>query len=111
MNPLLTALIVFVLILGGILAGAGLRKSLPDEHLSAESKDVIRLGSGLVATIAALVLSLLISSAKGSFDVQRNEIRQMTANLILLDRTLDRYGPETRAIRADLRAAVEPWIG
>src|SRR5260370_2802529 len=64
MNPLLTASIVLALILGGILAGTALRKALPDAHLSPESKDVIRLGSGLVATMAALVLSLLISSAK-----------------------------------------------
>ncbi len=83
---------------------------MPDEHLSQESKDVIRLGSGLVATMAALVLSLLISSAKTSFDTQRNEIRQMTANVILLDRTLEGYGPETRAIREQLRDTVEPWI-
>ncbi len=109
MNPLLTASIVLALILGGILAGTALRKALPDEHLSPEAKDVIRLGSGLVATMAALVLSLLISSAKGSFDTQRNEIRQMSANVILLDRTLAAYGPETRAIREHLRAAVEPW--
>ena len=110
MHALLIACVVFVLILAGIAAGTALRKALPDEHLSQESKDVIRLGSGLIATMAALVLSLLISSAKTSFDTQRNEIRQMTANIILLDRTLEGYGPETRPIRNEVRAAIEPWI-
>jgi uncharacterized protein DUF4239 len=110
MNPLLTALGVLVLILAGVFAGTALRKALPDEHLSPESKDVIRLGSGLVGTMAALVLSLLISSAKSSFDTQRNEIRQMTANIILLDRTLESYGAETKSIREDVRASIEPWI-
>jgi hypothetical protein len=110
MNPLLTALVVFALILAGVFVGTALRKAVPNEHLSQESKDVIRLGSGLVATMAALVLSLLISSAKTSFDTQRNEIRQMTANIILFDQTLESYGPETRQIRSNVRASIEPWI-
>jgi len=111
MNPLLTALGMFALIMAGVFAGTALRKALPNEHLSQESMDVIRLGSGLIATMAALVLGLLTSSAKNSFDTQRNEIRQMTANIILLDRTLQNFGPETKSLREDIRASIEPWIG
>jgi hypothetical protein len=111
MNPLLTAFSVFALIMVGVFTGTALRRALPDEHLSQESKDVIRLGSGLIGTMAALVLGLLTSSAKASFDTQRNEIRQMTANVILLDRTLQNYGPETKPIREAIRASIEPWIG
>ena len=46
---------------------------LPEHHLSAESKDVIKLGMGLTATMTAVVLALLTNAAKGSYDIQRNE--------------------------------------
>ena len=81
-----------------------------DLHLNDHAKDVIRLGTGLVATISALVLGLLISSANTSFEAQRNEVRQMAANFILLDQLLDRYGPETRPIRQMIRAGIEPLV-
>ncbi len=76
-----------------------LRLILPEHHLSAESKDVIKLGMALTATMSALVLALLINSAKSSFDAQRNEITQISANIILLDRILAHYGPETKEAR------------
>ncbi len=76
-----------------------LRLILPEHHLSAESKDVIKLGMALTATMSALVLALLINSAKSSYDAQRNEVTQMAANIILLDRVLAHYGPETKEAR------------
>jgi len=83
-----------------------LRPILPEHHLSADSKDVIKMGTGLTATMAALVLALLIASAKGSHDAQRNEVTQISANVILLDRVLAHYGPETKAARDLLRRYV-----
>ena len=77
--------------------GMALRLILPEHHLSADSKDVIKMGTGLTATMAALVLALLIASAKSSYDAQRNEVTQL--NVILLDRVLAHYGPETKATR------------
>jgi hypothetical protein len=68
-------------------------RKLPKHHLSEESQDVVRLGSGLVATIAALVIGLLIAAAKSSFDLQSGQVKQMTADLILLDNLLSEYGP------------------
>jgi hypothetical protein len=79
---------------------------LPEHHLSEDSKDVVRLGTGLIATISALVLGLLIASAKSSYDTQNGQIRQITADVILLDRLLSNYGPEARSLREDLRATV-----
>jgi hypothetical protein len=110
MSPWAIALVVCGFMLAGALFGVLLRKILPAEHLNEHSKDVIRLGCGLVATISALVLGLLITSAKNTYDTQRNEIRQMTANVILLDSQLKRYGPETRPARQSLRDAIEPAI-
>jgi hypothetical protein len=109
LSPLATALIACVLTLAGSLGGAALRRALPEDHLNADARDVIRLGAGLVATIAALVLGLLISSAKSSYDTKHSELRQMTASIIFLDRTLQQYGPETAAIRGLLRRAIDPW--
>jgi uncharacterized membrane protein len=99
MSALTLSGIVFVLTLGGIFLGTLLRRALPKHHLNSHAKDVVRLGAGLIATIAALVLGLLIASAKGSFDTQTGQVRQITADLILLDNILAQYGPEARAIR------------
>ena len=66
MSSLALSGIIFLLVLGGVLLGALLPHTLPQHHLSKESQDVVRLGVGLIATIGALVLSLLISSARSA---------------------------------------------
>ncbi len=81
------------------MVGLWLHAVLPEHHLDDDSRDIVKLGTGLVATISALVLSLLISSAKTSFDKMNDELVQSGARLIQLDRTLAAYGPETRDIR------------
>jgi hypothetical protein len=91
--------IVFACTFGGALVGMTLRALLPERHLTAETKEVVKLGTGLIATLSALVLGLLIASAKSSFDAQRTGFQQLSANLILLDRMLARYGPETKEAR------------
>jgi hypothetical protein len=106
MSSMATSWIIFGCVFGGVLVGMFLRAILPDRHLSPESKDVVKLGMGLIATMAALVLSLLIASAKSSFDTQRSELAQVSANIILLDRVLALYGPETKDIRKALRDIV-----
>jgi hypothetical protein len=79
---------------------------LSGHHLSTDAKDVVRLGTGLIGTIAALVLGLLIASAKSSYDTQSTQIKQMTANIILLDHLLGQYGSETGEVRNLLRRGV-----
>ena len=103
MNPLVIALIMLAVVFGGALFGLWLQKVLPDQHLSTETKDVVRLATALVATISALVLGLLVSSAKGSFDRFDDELTQNAARVVMLDRTLDEYGPQTRDIRDALK--------
>jgi hypothetical protein len=100
------ASLVFACLCAGAALGLFLRSRLPEEHLSADSRDVVKLAMGLVATMAALVLGLLTASAKGSFDTQTNEMQQSAAQIILLDRALAQYGPETHAVREMLRQAV-----
>ena len=110
MNTTLTALIVFGCLVGAVLLGRGLRRMLPQEHLSADSRDVIKLAIGLVATMSALVLGLLVSSAKGSYDTERSEVIQMAAKVAFLDRLLTVYGPEAAEARVRFHDAVKEAV-
>jgi hypothetical protein len=110
MTPFVLSCVIFLLVLGGILVGTALRRVLPDHHLSKETQDVVRLGAGLIATIAALVLGLLIGGAKGSFDVRSTQVKQLTANIILLDNLLAQYGPDAIPLRRQVREAINPLI-
>lgn len=96
---------VFACAFGGALLGLLLQGALPRHHLSNESKDVVRLGMGLVVTLTAIVLGLLIASAKESFDAQGREMTELAANVILLDRLLAHDGSMTRPARDLLRRA------
>jgi hypothetical protein len=98
-SPLAISVVIFACVFGGALAGMGLRSRLPEHHRSTETRDVVKLGMGLVATMSALLLGLLISSAKSSYDTQRSELTQVTSRLVFLDHVLAHYGPETRGIR------------
>jgi hypothetical protein len=108
MSALALSCLIFVLTLGGIFLGALLRHALPERHLSKDSQDVVRLGVGLIATLAALLLGLLIAAAKSSFDTQSTQVRQITADIILLDYLLAEYGPEARPIREQMRNVIGP---
>jgi len=106
MNDIAIRLIVLACVFGAALLGIFLRAVLPEQHLSADSKDTVRLGMGMVATMAALVLGLLVASAKNFYDTQNSDLTQLSANVILLDRVLAHYGPETKEARDLLRGAV-----
>lgn len=108
MSPLALSCVIFLLVLGGIFIGSAFRRALPEHHLSKETQDVVRLGAGLTATIAALVLGLLIGGAKGAFDTRSSQVKQLTANVILLDNLLAQYGPEATPVRKLLRGAINP---
>jgi len=106
MNAIAIRLFVFACVFGAALFGMFLRTVLPEQHLTADSKDTVRLGMGTIATMAALVLGLLVASAKNFYDTQSSDLTELSANVILLDRILACYGPETKEVRDLLRAAV-----
>src|SRR5512143_2627934 len=106
MSPIAISLIAFAIIFGGTLLGMFLRPLLQEHHLSGDSKDVMKLGTGMIATMAALVLSLLIGSAKGTFDTMNNGLKQTGVKLSLLDYAMAQYGPETREAREILRRSL-----
>jgi hypothetical protein len=108
MNDLLISLLVFAVIFGGALVGVAVRPLLSERHLQPDSKDVVKMATGLIGTLAALVLGLLIASAKSSFDQKTSQVRQVTAQIILLDDLLAQYGPEAIPVRTRLRQGIEP---
>ena len=107
MSSIAISLIVFAFVFGGVLLGMFLHAVLPHHHLEIESKDIMKLGTGLVGTMAALILGLLVASAKGSYDAESAELTQMSANVDMLDRILALYGPETKDARLLLQGSVE----
>jgi hypothetical protein len=98
--------IVFACVIGGALLGMLLRAVLPEHHLSTDAKDIVKLAMGLIGTMAALVLGLLIAAAQSTFREQRSDIMQLSAHIIVLDHLLAQYGPETQEARAVLRSVV-----
>ena len=103
MSPLAVASIVLGCSFGASIVGMVLHVKLPDRHLDPDSRDVVKLVMSLIATVAALVLSLLIASAHTSFELQSSELKGLSAEVILLDRALEYYGTDAKQLRDQLR--------
>jgi hypothetical protein len=93
-----------------VLVGRGFRLIVRDHHLDPDTRDVVKLAMGLVATMSALLLGLLVSSAKGSYDTVRSEVIQMAAKIAFLDRVLTIYGAEAAETRGQFHHAVDEAI-
>jgi hypothetical protein len=102
--------IAFACVSAATVLGFLLHDILPRDHLSEGSKDTVKLGMGMVATLAALVLGLLIGFATDSFNKMSSEVQHTAAKLILLDRVLGHYGPEAKEIRDLLRRSTASRI-
>ena len=107
MSTIIISLITFVFTFAGSLCGLFLRFMLPDNHLNEDARDVVKLGGGLIATMAALILGLLINSAHNSLDTISNELTQTSTTIVELDQTLASYGPQTAELRQLLRKCVD----
>ncbi len=110
MSSISIALLSAGCIILGALIGLGLQRLLPGSHLGKETQDVVKLSAGMIATLTALVLGLLVSSAKSSFDTMNTSLVQSSAKMILLDRALARFGPETTAVREQFKHGVAATI-
>jgi hypothetical protein len=100
----LIAAVTFACVFAGALLGLHLRERLPEHHLRKESEDTVKLVAGLLATLSALVLGLMIASAKGSFDEVNVGLQKSLARVILIDRLLAEYGPEVGGLRRTLKS-------
>ena len=104
------SLVVCLCVMGGSLVGIYLRRVLPPDHIKDDTRQIVNVAIGLIATLAALVLGLMVASAKSSFDARADEVRESGARLVLLDRCLRQFGDETRETRQLLRQLVEGRI-
>lgn len=107
---LMIALISLACIFGGAMLGRVLQRLVPDHHVSGKSEDAVKVGAATIATMAALVLGLLVGSAKSNLDNANSAITQSAAKIIVLDRILAHYGPEAKGARDQLRASVAEGI-
>jgi ABC-type multidrug transport system fused ATPase/permease subunit len=107
MGSILVSSTVFVVVFAGALAGMGLRRVLPENLLGPEAKEVIRLATGLLVTMTALVLGMLVSTANSSYQERKSELAEMGSNFVLVDGLLASYGPDAQALRAELRGLAE----
>src|ERR1700722_3717747 len=105
MNSIVVSSIIFAIVFAAALVGMVVR--VPEEHLGAEAKDVVRLATGLVATMAALVLGMLVSSAKSSYDARKNDVAEMSYEVLAIDRVLAKFGPDASELRGEFRQGVE----
>jgi hypothetical protein len=110
MSTSLTATLVFVCLVAAVLLGQAASRRLPHHHLTPDTRDTVKLSLGLVATMSALLLGLLVSSAKGTYDRQGEQVNELAAKVATLDRVLALYGPESAVARQELRGVVENAI-
>jgi len=110
MSAPLTASVILVFMLCGMALGSYLRLVLPDEHTQADSKDILMTSAGMMATLIALIIGLLVTSAKGNYDNTTSGITQSGAKIITLDYYLSNYGSEAKEVREFLRLAVTSAI-
>jgi ABC-type multidrug transport system fused ATPase/permease subunit len=106
MNSIAISIVSAGCIFCGTLVGFWLQKRLPDHHLNKDSHEIVKLGAGMIAMLTALVLGLLVGSAKGTFDTINAGIKQMSARIVLMDRMLAQYGPESGAVRDQIRSSL-----
>lgn len=106
MSSMAIAVIAFACAFGGAALGIFLRAALPESHWSDDSKEVIKLGTGFIGTMVALVLGLLVASATSAFNSEERGFQQLATNCIMLDRALAHYGPEAKGARERLRHSV-----
>jgi hypothetical protein len=106
MNSIAISVIVLACVFGGALFGMFLPSRLPEDHLSHKSTDLVKMGMGLIGTMAAMVLGLMFASAKNTYGTGKGELTALSAKLVLLDRILAHYGPDAQEARNVLRGAI-----
>jgi len=107
MNQVAIGAVAFVCLFGGALLGMRLRARLPQHHVADDSRRLLEVGLGIVGTMAGLVLGLLVSSATGTYNAQRDELLDVSSKTVLIDRILAHYGPQAEPARRSLRKTVE----
>ncbi|QTL05134.1 DUF4239 domain-containing protein [Aquabacter sp. L1I39] len=116
MAPWLTSLIVFIFMFGGALGALFAARKLPEHHVSKETQDTVKLGVGMIAAMASLILGLMTASVKGGFDTTDKDVHTYALNILTVDTYMRHYGPGSCEARALLRRYTqgviqETWRG
>jgi len=106
-SSIVIASVATLLMLAGSALGVYLNRRVPNEHLNEATKDIVKLATGIIATIAGLVLSLLIATAKNSYDAVSTDVKSASADFIMMDRALAELGDKARAPREKLRQTID----
>jgi hypothetical protein len=110
MSTTAIAFLVLVCLVGAVLLGRWLNAVLADHHWATGTQDTVKLALGLVATMSAVLLGLLVSAAKSSYDDQKHQVIEMAARVSVLDRLLEIYGDDAASARGELRAVIESAV-
>ncbi|MCX5580292.1 hypothetical protein [Kaistia terrae] len=111
MNSIAVSLVAFVAIFGGVLCGLTASRLLPEHHLGAETRNAVGVSMAVVGTMSALVIGLLISTASTSFSARTNAIGNLSVDIVRLNRSLVRYGPDASGIRDTIRTYAQAKVG
>lgn len=110
LKAVVLSIIIFACIFGGAVLGIFLRAILPERHLTEDSRNMVTIGMGIVATMAAIAVGLMIQGAQISFSGQRSNLIDMSAKIVFLDKLLSDYGPGAEGARETLRDSLERTI-
>jgi hypothetical protein len=110
MPYLFSTVFLLSLLCAAAFTGYGIKSRLPERHRSRDSLELVQLTINLLVTFTAIVLGLLTTSVKNGFDQAYSARGQYAAALAQMDRCLRDYGPDTDAMREDLRAYVAAVI-
>jgi hypothetical protein len=102
----LIALFVAIVVFISGLAGLFLNAWRPEQEGVDETRDLINRMTGLVATLSALVLGLLVASANNFYNTQKAGLETVSARILQLDSLLRRYGPDAQPARDLLKEMV-----
>jgi hypothetical protein len=105
MNSLAVSAAIFCCVFAAAVIGMLVR--VPENHVGSDAKDVVRLSTGLVATMASIILGMLVSSAKSSYDARKNDVAELSYEVLAIDRVLARFGPDADQLRGEFRHTVE----
>lgn len=107
MSSLGIASLMFGCVFVSTLLAIWISRRLPPHHLEGESRDVVKTGMGVIATLTALVLGLLVASTKATYDAQSGMVNELASQMALFDRVLARYGTDAVELRSQLKTLAQ----
>jgi hypothetical protein len=103
---LLVAASAFFCMLGAVFVGFKIHSQYCASKTHSQTQEMIGLISNMFVVVTALVLGLMLNSAKGTFEKNNNNVRALASQIILLDRTMRSLEPEAAAARGHLLAYI-----